>query len=171
MYAAHFAAGMVIGSRVPQAPVGALLVGVFVPDLVWIVLATAGVEPTGREVFFDDWSHSLAMTLLWATLFAARFWRRGTAVAGAVWLAVASHFLLDAPIHPKDLALYPYSSVHLGWGLVRLGPMFYWIVQLVVVVVLAAAYVPGARRLRIPMPWIAVTCAELVALHLLNLPA
>jgi hypothetical protein len=110
------------------------------------------------------------MTLVWATLFAAPFWRRGAAVAGVVWLAVASHFLLDAPIHPKDLALCPYSSVHLGWGLVRLGPMFYWIVQLVVVVVLAAAYLPGARRLRIPPRWIAVTCAELVALHLLNLP-
>src|SRR5262249_17744574 len=77
MYAAHFAAGLALRSRAPQAPTWALLTGAFVPDFLWIAFAVLGVEPTARAVFFDDWSHSLLTTLLWATLFAACFWQKG----------------------------------------------------------------------------------------------
>jgi hypothetical protein len=165
MYAAHFAAGMAIGSHAPRAPTWALLVGAFLPDFLWIGLAAAGVEPTATPVYFDDWSHSLATVVVWATVFAACFRGRG---AAAVWLAVFSHFLLDAPIHPKPLGLYPYSSLRLGWG--TAPRMEYWLVQLAVVVVLAGVYVVGARRQRVPGRWIAVTVGELLALHTLGVP-
>jgi hypothetical protein len=167
VYAAHLAAGMAIKSRVPQAPTWALLTAAFVPDLLWIPLARLGVEPTARAVFFDDWSHSLATTVLWATLFAAVFWRRGAAVAGALWLAVASHFLLDLPIHPKPLALYPHSAVHLGLGLGNVERSTYWWVQLAVMAALSLIYVHGALRNRVPTRLIAAVCLILVSLHLL----
>lgn len=167
MYAAHFAAGLAIKSHSPAAPTWALLTGAFVPDILWIALATLGVEPTQRNVFFDDWSHSLATTLLWATLFAAIFWRRGRPVVAAVWLAVASHFLLDLPIHPQDLALYPHSAIHLGLGLSNVTKQTYWWAQLGVLAVLAAVYVQGARRQRVPGNLIAATCVVLATLHLL----
>src|SRR5215470_3362453 len=136
MFAAHFAAALAIKGRAPRAPAWALLTGAFVPDLLWIPLAALGIEPTARAVFFDDWSHSLLTTITWATLWAAIFWRRGAAVAVAVWLAVFSHFLLDLPIHPKPLALYPHSAVHLGIGLSQVDRATYWWVQLAVVVAL-----------------------------------
>jgi len=41
MYAAHFAAGLAIKSRAPQAPTWALLVGAFIPDFVWIAFGLA----------------------------------------------------------------------------------------------------------------------------------
>src|ERR1700684_409147 len=100
MYAAHFAAGLAIKSRAPQAPTWALLIGAFVPDFFWIAFGLAGVEPSQGPAFFDDWSHSLAMVILGASLFSLFFLRRGLPVVVPIWLAVLSHFLLDLPIHP-----------------------------------------------------------------------
>jgi len=70
MYAAHFAAGLAIKSSAPKAPTWALLIGAFLPDFAWIALGLAGIEPSQGPAFFDDWSHSLAMVIWWATQFA-----------------------------------------------------------------------------------------------------
>ena len=59
MYAPHFAAALAIKGRSPGAPLWALLVGAFIPDLLWIALARIGIEPAQTSNFFDDWSHSL----------------------------------------------------------------------------------------------------------------
>ena len=171
MYAAHFAAGLAIKGKVQKAPLWPLLVGAFIPDFIWVVLAWRGVELTDPKLFFDDWSHSLVMVLVWASLFAAVFYRRhGAAACGAIWLAVFSHFLLDLPIHPKDLALYPHSTLHLGWGLWSLGPAKYWLVQLAVTLLLLGAYVYWSRRHRIPWSGIAMSCYLVLVLHLFSLP-
>jgi hypothetical protein len=171
MYAAHFAAGLAIKSRVPKAPTWALLGGAFVPDVIWVVLANRGIEPTEQQVFFDDWSHSLLMIVVWATVFALIFWRSKRDVVIAVWLAVFSHFLLDFPIHPKFLALYPHSSLHLGIVLSgTLGAAKYWRTQLCVLGVLTAIYVQGARRLRFKANLIGASCVVIAGLHLLMFP-
>lgn len=173
MYAAHFAAGLAIKTRAPKAPVWALLTGAFLPDLLWIGFAANGVEPTDPKVFFDDWSHSLASIIIQATLFAFVFYRRGTAVWLPVWIAVFSHFILDFPIHPRPLALCPYSSLHLGWNLWQwglsksaMGVSNYWLIQLVVTLVLLAFYVSGVRRITLPWNLAAATCMTVIALHL-----
>jgi hypothetical protein len=88
----------------------------------------------------------------------------------AVWLAVASHVLLDLPIHPKDLALYPTSSIHLGWGLWSLGPAIYWWIQLAALAVFAGIYVHGSRK-TLPANLIAATCVTLLSLHLMMKPS
>ena len=171
MYAAHFAAGLAIKSCVPKTPAWALLTAVFVPDLIWIVLANRGIEPTEPSAFFDDWSHSLATTAVWAALFALIFWRRGRPVVLAVWIAGLSHFLLDFPIHPKFLALYPYSGVRVGIAsAAEAGATTYWWVQLGVLTVLSLVYAEGARRARFPMNLIAASCVFLFGLHLLMFP-
>ena len=157
MTAAHFAAALAIKSRVPDAPTGALIAGAFVPDFVWIALATAGIEPTKRSVFFDEWSHSLLSVLIFATLYALAFRGRGRSVAAAMWVAVCSHFVLDLPIHPKNLAVYPHSATHVGLGLSSVAPMTYWFVQLAVVLLLLGVYIYGTRRLGIASRWITAT--------------
>jgi hypothetical protein len=168
MYAAHFAAGLAIKSHAPKAPTWALLVGVFLPDFFWVAFGLAGIEPSQGLGFFDDWSHSLAMVLVWAALFSLAFLGRGFAVVFPVWLAVFSHFLLDLPIHPKNLALYPHSSVHLGWGLWGIGPRNYWWVQLGVLVVLILVYAQGARRLRFASNLILASCIFVLGLHIMT---
>jgi membrane-bound metal-dependent hydrolase YbcI (DUF457 family) len=170
MTAAHFAAALAIKARVPRAPTAALIVGAFLPDFLGIGLAAAGVELTAKEVFFDDWSHSLAMVLVWAAIYALAFWRRGRGIALAMGLAVLTHFLLDMPIHPKDLALYPHSTIHLGWGLWSIGRSSYWYVQLAVTVVLLAAYAIGARGSRLPARSIGASCALVLGWHLVQMP-
>ena len=175
MYAAHFAAGLAIKSRVPDTPTWAVMTAVFVPDFAWIILARAGIEPAQPPVFFDDWSHSLAMVVLYATLFALPFWRRARPVAIALWIAVFSHFLLDLPIHPKPLALYPHSWLHLGWNLWGwgaanpFGATNYWWAQLFVVTALTLVYVQGRRRLQLPANLLLASCVLLLSLHLLML--
>ena len=167
MYAAHFAAALAIKSKAPQTPTWALVTGAFLPDFAWVGLGLAGIEPSQGPAFFDDWSHSLAMVILWATLFACLFWKKGIAVMLPVWLAGISHFVLDLPIHPKDLALYPHSRVHLGWGLWRIGPRNYWWVQLFVVLILTFLYAQGARRLRFANNLIWASSLLLMGLHLM----
>jgi hypothetical protein len=176
MYAAHFAAAMTVKSRVPTAPTGALLIGAFLPDLFWIPLARVGVEPAQPAIFFDDWSHSLLSVLLMATAFAVVFWKHGQAVVAAAWVAVFSHFLLDFPVHPKRLALYPRSSVHLGWDLVDwglrpgwLGVYNDWWLQLSVLLVLLTVYAVGMRATRIPASLVWASCVVLVSAQLLML--
>ena len=118
MYTAHFAAALAVKARAPQVPAWALLTAAFIPDFAWIVLAVLGVEPTQPPLgFFDDWSHSLLMIVVWASLFAALFWSKGKHVMLPVWVAGLTHIPLDFLIHPARLALYPHSSVHLGWNL------------------------------------------------------
>jgi hypothetical protein len=103
-------------------------------------------------------------------LFARAFWRSGISVMFPVWLAVISHFFLDLPIHPKNLALYPHSSVHLGWGLWRIGATNYWWVQLCVVIALTSVYALGARILKFTNNLIVASCILVLGLHLMTWP-
>jgi hypothetical protein len=171
VFAAHFAAALAIKTREPKAPATVLLIGAFVPDIIWVVLALTGVEPAATATFFDDWSHSLLMVVLWAVLYAACFVRsRGWPVAIAAGAAVLSHFFLDLPIHPKPLGLYPYSHVRLSVGLASVAPLSYWYVQLVVVLALLAVYVWQGARIRVPRSRLTQTCIFVLALHLLLAP-
>lgn len=54
------------------------------------------------------------LSLVWGALFwRRRTWRTAALAAGAAF----SHWLLDLPVHNADLAAYPYSAAHFGFGL------------------------------------------------------
>jgi hypothetical protein len=177
MYAPHFAVALAVKSRERRAPIGALVAGAFLPDLVWMCLARAGIEPAQTATFFDDWSHSLLSIAMLATLFACFFYRKGKAVVLAIWASVFSHFLLDLPLHPKKLALYPKSPIHLGWTfLVSWGPASGWLgaindwwVQLTVLLVLLVFYVESMRARKARMRVILTPCVLLLGLQALML--
>src|SRR6266852_2871332 len=122
MYAGHFAAALALKARQPRAPTWALLVGVALLDLLFGLFVPLGIErvtptpgvPPGFRLDFIDWSHSLAAALFWSLLYALCFARRGWAVAYILGVSVFSHFLLDWPMHPGDLALWPGSAAHVG---------------------------------------------------------
>jgi len=176
MYAPHFAAALAIKRKSPGAPLWALLIGAFIPDLVWMALARLGIEPAQTSNFFDDWSHSLVSVAILATLFALAFLRRGKPVVVAVWLAVFSHFVLDFPVHPKRLALAPLTGVYLGWDLLAWGsrPGWWgaindWWLQLAVLLVLLLVYAIGARRSDTSPATVAASCTLLMGIQLLTL--
>jgi membrane-bound metal-dependent hydrolase YbcI (DUF457 family) len=174
MYAGHFAAALALKAAVPKAPTWGLLVGMALPDLLCSAFLLANVEKVSPEpefapgfrLDFIDWSHSLVMTMVWAALFAALFWRHGRAVALAMGLAVFSHFPLDWVMHPGDLALYPHSVAHFGLGLWRTAPVGWWFVELAVVAAACAAYVTRARALRTFGGRALGVCAVMAVLHL-----
>lgn len=130
---------------------------------------TPSVAP-GFSLDYIDWSHSLAMSVVWSVLFAACFSRYGRRVMAAVGFAVLSHFLLDLPMHPPDLALWPNAASHLGLGLWRTLPTGWWFVELAVSAVLWGYYrqrsLPnrtfGGRPLAV--------AAVLLVLHVFNSP-
>ena len=172
MFAAHFAAGLAIGGRESKAPISALLAGVFLPDLIWIALAFAGVEPSGPSVFFDGWSHSFLSVATEATVFASFFALKGLRVWLSIWFAVLSHFALDAIIHPRPLELYPHARVRIPWNLWRwgakptpFGPSHYWWVQFFVVTILLGVYVLRTRRSSLPTNLAAATVLLVFGLH------
>jgi hypothetical protein len=178
MYVGHFAAGLAIKAREPRAPTWALLVGVGLLDILFGPFVLAGIERAtvtpsvspGFSLDYIDWSHSLVMSLVWSILFAAAFARYGRRVMMAIGFAVFSHFLLDLPMHPPDLALWPNSASHLGVGLWRTFPNGWWVFELAVIAALWAYY--WRRSTADPRfggrPF--VIAAALMFLHVFNSP-
>ncbi len=93
----------------------------------WPALLLAGVEQVQIQpgstaftplAFLDyPWSHSLAAMFAWSALFALACWRTGARAATVLGLLVASHWVLDAIVHPPDLPLWPGGAARLGLGL------------------------------------------------------
>jgi hypothetical protein len=119
MYAGHFAAGLALRGRAPGVPVAVLLIGAFLLDLLWIAFGVLHLDKTG----WDDWSHSLVMSMFWATLFAAFVLRLGRRAFVVVWLAVFSHYVLDLtvqgatyyPNEPRNWLIQPFVTDHYRW--------------------------------------------------------
>jgi len=175
MFAAHLAAGLTIKAIQPKAPAWAVLSAAFLPDLVWITCAGAGLEPASDAAFFDGWSHSAVSILIEAILFSACFASLGRAVTLAVGAAILSHLPLDMLIHPQPLELWPHSSVVLGvsdwqWGQVALlfGKSRYWWIQLAVTLPLLAIYcIRSVGRADVPLNLVAASIIVVLGLHLL----
>jgi hypothetical protein len=178
MYAGHFAAGLVIKARVPAAPTWGLLLGVGLLDILFGPLVLAGVErvsltpgaPPGFSLDDIDWSHSLATSIVWSLCYAMLFLRHGSRVAAAMGAAVFSHFLLDLPMHPPDLALWPGSPIHMGLGLWRSLPTGWWFVELAVIVAGLAYYAARARRDRSFGGRPRAMAITIIVLHAVNSP-
>ena len=128
MFIGHFAVGFAAKRIAPRTSVATLLAAAQFLDLVWPVLVLLGweqvrIDPgntrfTPLDFVSYPWSHSLLMSLAWATAFAlvhqlvVRQWR-GTIV---IWGCVVSHWVLDWITHRPDMPLYP-GGPRLGLGL------------------------------------------------------
>jgi hypothetical protein len=178
MYAGHFAAALAIKAKTPAAPTWVLLLGVGFLDVLFGLFLMLGIERAtmtpnaspGFSLDFIDWSHSLTMALVWAALYSAPFWRSGRAVALAVAFAVFSHFLLDWPMHPPDLALWPHSAEHIGAGLWRRLPSGWWWIELLFIGAACAYYVAEARIKKSFGGRALWACAFILLLHASNSP-
>lgn len=126
MYVGHFAIGVAIKAAAPKVKTLPIMLGVGFLDIVNGLLVIAGIDrvtpnlAAGPYLFFDltfiDWDHSLLMAIALSLLWAAFFLRDRT-VALLAAAACFSHFLADLPMHNGDLALYPFSDFHMGFGL------------------------------------------------------
>jgi membrane-bound metal-dependent hydrolase YbcI (DUF457 family) len=146
-----------------------LLFGPFILIGIEQASLTPGISP-GFSLDHIDWSHSLAMAAVWSVAYGALFLRLGGRVASIMLVAAFSHFLLDLPMHPADLALWPDSDVHLGLGLWRRLPQGWWFSELAFVAVAGSYYAwKGGRSTRFGGRALAVVSVVLL-LHVLNSP-
>jgi len=172
MYVGHFAIGLAIKARYPRVPALPIMMGVGFLDLldgIFILLGFNTVTPnlaSGPYLFFDltfiDWDHSLLAALFWSMIWGLLFVKH-RAVAAVAALAAFSHFIADWPMHNSDLALYPHSIEHYGYGLWgKLGTLA-WVLEGAFSAVLAVyAWRISARR-GVSLVW---PCAVLVVLFL-----
>jgi membrane-bound metal-dependent hydrolase YbcI (DUF457 family) len=178
MYVGHFGAGLALKAARPKAPTWGILLGVGLLDILFGPFVLLGIEhatvtPGGSPGFtldYIDWSHSLVMAIVWSVLFALAFLKKGKSVATVMGVAVFSHYLLDLPMHPPDMALWPNSSIHLGFGLWNRLPTGWWFVELVVIAAGWAYYVARGRRDRTFAGRPTAVGITLLALHLFNSP-
>lgn len=178
MYAGHFAAAFAIKARQPRVPTWAVLLGVGVLDLLFGIFVPLGIERAtvtpgvapGFRLDFVDWSHSLAMSIVWSIAFALLFFRRGIVIAAWCGFAVFSHFLCDLLMHPHDLALWPHASAHVGFGIWTVHPPFWWFFELAFILLCGAYYLSRARRVGTFGGRGAWAIAIVVFIHVANSP-
>jgi hypothetical protein len=147
MLVGHFAVAFV-GKRVePKLSLGTLTLAAMVPDILWPVFTLAGLEYVGGQpkiasdnILAIPFSHSLAMDIIWAVLFAGLYFllRHYTRGALILFAAVLSHWLLDSISHKHILA--PGVIEHFGLGLWRSLPATiiveggFWLVAIIIYV-------------------------------------
>jgi len=128
MFIGHFAVGFASKKFAPRTNVAVFITAASFLDVLWPVFLLLGWEQVrtnpGVTSFnkFDfvsyPWSHSLLMSMVWATAFALVYYLISGYRPGAitVWIGVVSHWVLDWISHRPDLPLYPGGS-NFGLGL------------------------------------------------------
>ena len=128
MLIGHYAPALVLKVWRPQTPLWALCLAAQAVDILWCVLVLSGVEraqlvaghtaSNDLVLEFMPYSHSLVAAGVWGVLLAllaARVLPVGAALP--VGLGVASHWLMDLPVHAQDLPLAAGDGIKLGFGL------------------------------------------------------
>jgi len=128
MFIGHFAVGFASKRFAPRTNVATLIAAAIFLDILWPIFVLLGweqvrIDPgntrfTPLEFLSYPWSHSLLMSLLWASAFALIYHAATRYRAGsvAVWIGVNSHWILDWISHAPDMPIYP-SGPRLGLGL------------------------------------------------------
>lgn len=155
MFIGHFAVGFAAKKFAPRTGLAALIAAPMFLDILWTIFLPLGwehmrIDPgntrfTPFDLYDFPWSHSLLLSLFWATAFAliyhllARYWP-GTI---AIWIGVVSHWFLDWVTHRPDMQLYP-GSPRYGLGLWNSIPGTL-IVELVMFAIGIALYLSATR--------------------------
>jgi len=129
MFIGHFAVAYILIRLFPGVPTIIPLLGVGFPDLLWPFLIFSGIEkvsidpdsPLQNRIEFTSYpySHSLVLGTLIACVLGLGLAYFTSPIAGMVFVvASASHWLLDATVHLKDLPVLGFASDRkVGFGL------------------------------------------------------
>jgi hypothetical protein len=137
MFVGHYGVSFAGKKPAPRLSLGILFLAVQLLDILFAVFVLLGIEKlrivpgftayNPYDLYWMPYSHSLLGALLWSTLttlvgLAAlrrlRWSRDRRIAAGVLGAAVFSHWLLDVPMHTRDLPLFlDASSPRVGFGL------------------------------------------------------
>jgi len=119
MFIGHDACSFAAKRVAPRMSLGLLIAAPNLLDLLWPIFLLLGIEhvriqqgptPFLNLDFYDyPWSHSLAMSIVWAVVFAIgyRLFTRDTRGAIVGGVLVVSHWFIDFISHVPDLPLWP----------------------------------------------------------------
>jgi hypothetical protein len=129
MFIGHFAVGFAAKKFAPRASLAPLLAAPLFLDILWPIFLLLGwehvrIDPgntryTPLDLYDYPWSHSLLMSIVWASGFALLYHLITHYRAGAVviWIGVVSHWILDWISHRPDMPIYPGGGPKVGLGL------------------------------------------------------
>lgn len=135
MFLGHYGVAFAARRAAPRTSLGTTVFAAQFLDELWPILLLAGVEhvrivpglmaANSLDFVSYPYSHSLLAALAWSALiglgyFMVRRYGRGAWIVGA---SVASHWLLDVPMHRPDLPLWPGSHTVVGLGLWNSVPL------------------------------------------------
>jgi membrane-bound metal-dependent hydrolase YbcI (DUF457 family) len=156
MFIGHFAVGFAAKKFAPCAFMAALIAAPIFLDMLWPLFLLLGWEHarinpgntryTPIDLYDYPWSHSLVMSIVWATALALLYqavtrYKPGSV---AVCFGVVRHWILDWITHRPDMPLYPGGGPRLGLGLWNsfAGTM---IVEIGMLAAAVALYMSGTR--------------------------
>jgi hypothetical protein len=130
MFVGHYAVGFGLKRKGRDIPLWLLFVAVQLVDILAFLFVLLGIErisynPTPNPflrtiVEYVPYSHALFSNVLIAVLVFLVFWKvKGKEWGGVLFLAVLSHWFLDAFVHLPDVPLF-HNSLKVGLGLWRL---------------------------------------------------
>lgn len=175
MFVGHYGVSFAIKKKEATIPLWLLFIAVQWVDILFCLFVLTGVESlrivpgftayNALDLHNMPYTHSLLGSLLCSLVFgfaAAYFLRHKSAyVKTALWLSSAafSHFLLDLPMHVKDLLLMPGSQIRFGFGLWN---HFYLAMAVELCVFVAGLWIFGVRNRRYPFWILVVLCIALL---------
>ncbi|HYL86953.1 MAG TPA: metal-dependent hydrolase [Candidatus Angelobacter sp.] len=128
MFIGHIAVGFASKRFAPRTSLAALIAAPIFLDLLWPVFLLLGWEHVRivpgitrynpLDLYDFPWSHSLLMSVVWATAFSLIYYGLSKYRPGAlaIWIGVVSHWILDWITHRPDMPLYPGGGLKLGLG-------------------------------------------------------
>jgi hypothetical protein len=128
MFIGHYGVSFAAKRFTPRTSLGTLFFAVQLLDVLFAIFVLAGVEKlrivpgftqyNPYDLYYMPYSHSLAGSLVWSAA-AGLVVLAVSGQGAALWIALAvfSHFLLDVPMHTRDLPLVGNDSMKIGLGL------------------------------------------------------
>ncbi len=126
MFVGHYGPSFAL-RRSGGVPLWVLFLAVQFVDVLWSFLVMAGVEKvrivegftaaSPLDLYYMPYTHSLTASIAWAVilgLLGGFIWTRRGGVA--IGVCVLSHWVLDLPVHVRDLPLYG-DELKVGFGL------------------------------------------------------
>ncbi len=166
MVPGHFGLAAGVKSRVPSAPLWALMLATHWLDVFFVPLFLLGIETItplnpanpnayGGGVIHAVYTHSLVGAIVLSVIAGGlAWWRWGNTVGLTVGLVAFSHWLLDLIVHYPDLPILPGNAGNLpllGFGLWG-APAVAAFVELALVLVGAYLYYRSATALPVGPP-------------------
>jgi hypothetical protein len=128
MFIGHYGVSLAVKRFTPRTSLGTLFFAVQLLDVLFAIFVLAGVEKlrivpgfteyNPYDLYYMPYSHSLAGSLVWSAAAGLLVLAAGgQGAAPWIGLAVFSHFLLDVPMHTRDLPILGNDSMKIGLGL------------------------------------------------------